>query len=72
MKVLLISPTSPIGGIATWTNEVMNSKYSKDIILFDTGKEENTRSFKSILSDLLKSIKIAIKCLFEKNVKLFI
>ena len=69
MKVLLISPTSPIGGIATWTNEVMNSKYSKDIILFDTGKEENTRSFISILYDLLKSIKIAIKCLFEKKCK---
>lgn len=67
MKVLLISPTSPIGGIATWTNEVINSEYKENIILVDTGKKENRRSFKSIISDIFKTFLVAIKCLFEQE-----
>ncbi|OUQ14412.1 hypothetical protein B5E87_02720 [Massilimicrobiota sp. An142] len=67
MKIMLISPTKPIGGISSWTNNILNSKYKSMFVLVDSGKKCSKNLFVVKLFDLLVTLKIIFYCLFMRK-----
>lgn len=57
MKVLLISPTYPTGGISTWTKKIINSAYSDSFVLLDT-KKKGKSNFMIRINDIITLFRV--------------